>query len=109
MDAPDARAVVERLRRDACFPIRIEPRDERAAGRALTALPARGVRGRDLVAFTEELATLVEAGLPLDRALAILGELTPSPRLRTIAASLLEAVRGGASLGDAHAPHHAAH
>jgi general secretion pathway protein F len=105
MDAPDARAVVERLRRDACFPIRIEPRDGRAAGRAWPALPARGVRGRDLVAFTEELATLVEAGLPLDRALAILGELTPSPRLRTIAASLLGAVRGGASLADAIAQH----
>jgi general secretion pathway protein F len=63
------------------------------------------VRGRDLVAFTQELATLVEAGLPLDRALAILGELTPSARLRAVAGALLAAVRGGTSLGDALAQH----
>ncbi|HKZ04035.1 MAG TPA: type II secretion system F family protein [Methylomirabilota bacterium] len=105
MDAPDARTVVERLRQDACFPIRIAPHEDRAAPRAWALLPTRRVRGRDLVAFTQELATLVEAGLPLDRALAILGELTPSPRLRAITSRLLEAVRGGASLGDALAEH----
>jgi general secretion pathway protein F len=105
MEAPDARSVVERLRQDACYPIRIAPREERARTLAWPALTARRVRGRDLVAFTQELATLVEAGLPLDRALAILGELTPSARLRTIAGALLEAVRGGASLGDALAQH----
>jgi general secretion pathway protein F len=105
MEAPDARAVVERLRQDACYPIRIAPREERARALAWPALTAQRVRGRDLVAFTQELATLVEAGLPLDRALAILGELTPSRRLRPIAGALLEAVRGGASLGDALAQH----
>jgi general secretion pathway protein F len=105
MEAPDARAVVERLRQDACYPIQIAPREERARALAWPALTAQRVRGRDLVAFTQELATLVEAGLPLDRALAILGELAPSHRLRTIAGALLEAVRGGASLGDALAQH----
>jgi general secretion pathway protein F len=105
MEAPDARAVVERLRQDACYPIRIAPREERARALAWPVLTAQRVRGRDLVAFTQELATLVEAGLPLDRALAILGELTPSRRLRSIAGALLEAVRGGASLGDALAQH----
>jgi len=106
MEAPDARAVVEKLREDACFPIRIAPQEERARGGwSLAALRPRGVRGRDLVAYTQELATLVEAGLPLDRALAILGELTPSARLRAVTAALLTAVRGGSSLGDALAQH----
>src|SRR4029450_7710951 len=36
---------------------------------------------------------------------AILGELTPSARLRAVAGALLEAVRGGTSLGDALAQH----
>ena len=81
MEAADARAVVERLQRDAYFPIRVA-----AAGRARQ--PARARRGRtwaaagcasrDLLAFTQQLATLVEAGLPLDRALAILEELAPT-------------------------------
>ena len=106
MEAPDARTVVEKLREDACFPIRIAPREERARlALSLDALAPRGVRGRDLVAFTQELATLVEAGLPLDRALAILGELTPSARLRAVSGALLAAVRGGTSLGDALAQH----
>ena len=106
MEAPDVRTVVEKLREDACFPIRIAPREERARlALSLDALAPRGVRGRDLVAFTQELATLVEAGLPLDRALAILGELTPSARLRAVTGALLAAVRGGTSLGDALAQH----
>lgn len=106
MEAPDARTVVEKLREDACFPIRVAPREERARfALSLDALAPRSVRGRDLVAFTQELATLVEAGLPLDRALAILGELTPSARLRAVAGALLAAVRGGTSLGDALAQH----
>jgi general secretion pathway protein F len=106
MDAPDARAVVEKLREEACFPIHIAPHTERArASFSLAALRPRGVRGRDLVAYTQELATLVEAGLPLDRALGLLAELTPSARLREVTLALLAAVRGGASLGDALAQH----
>src|SRR2546430_14192462 len=66
MEAPDARAVVERLQKDAYFPIRVVPHAERARW------PGFGVSSRvsqrDLLAFTQQVATLVEAGLPLDRA-----------------------------------------
>jgi general secretion pathway protein F len=106
MEAPDARTVVERLRQDAYYPIQVAPKDAAPRRLRLVApLLSRRVRSRDLVAFTQELATLVEAGLPLDRALAVLGELTPSAPLRAITGALLEAVRGGASLGDALAQH----
>jgi general secretion pathway protein F len=56
--------------------------------------------------MTQMLATLFEAGLPLDRALAILEELAPSPRIRTIISDLLRSVRGGSSLSEAMAKHH---
>lgn len=112
MDAPDVRTVVEHLRREACYPIRITPRD--AAGEATE--PRRGeawrlprprrVAGRDLVAFTRRLATLLEAGVPLDRALAIQAELAPSERLRTITGDILREVRSGRSLAEAFAKHH---
>jgi len=104
MDAPDARAVIERLHREAYFPVRVTPQAERRAWRDLTL--SRGIRARDLLALTQQLATLVEAGMPLDRALSILEELAPTPRVKAVVADLLHSVRGGASLSDALARHH---
>jgi len=108
MEAADERSVVERLQRDAYFPIQVAPQRERSgmAGLARAGLGQRGIRGRDLVAFTQQLATLLEAGLPIDRALAIQEGLTASPRLRAIAGDVLRSVRGGTSLGEALAKHH---
>jgi type II secretory pathway component PulF len=105
MEAPDARAVVERLHRDAFFPIRVDAHEPRPRARGWTAARGR-VAGRDLVAFTQQLATLIEAGLPLDRALAIQAELAPTARLRAITGDVLRAVQGGGSLAAALAAHH---
>jgi len=104
MEAPDARAVVDRLQKDAYFPIRVAAQAERARWLAF-GVSAR-VSQRDLLALTQQLATLVEAGLPLDRALAIQEELAPSPRLKAIVTDLLNSVRGGSSLSEALAKHH---
>ena len=114
MEAPDVRAVIEQLQRDTYFPIQVVPRDpagrdvagDRAVRPSWAALASRRVAGRDLVAFTQRLATLLEAGVPLDRALAIQAELAPTDRLRAITNGLLRDVRGGASLADAFAKHH---
>src|SRR5258705_8089159 len=103
MDAPDARAVVERLQKDAYYPIKVTPHGERAP---LFSLGGSRVRQRDLLSLTQQLATLFEAGLPLDRALTILEELAPHPRVRTIVSDLLRSVRGGASFSEALAKHH---
>src|ERR1700675_4090796 len=103
MEAPDARAVIERLHRESYFPIRVAPHAER---KAWPTLGGRRVRQRDLLAMTQQLATLFEAGLPLDRALAILQELAPSAKLAEIITDLLRSVRGGSSLSDALAKHH---
>ncbi|HKW92352.1 MAG TPA: type II secretion system F family protein [Methylomirabilota bacterium] len=112
LEAPDMRAAVEQLQRDTYYPIEVTPRDS-AGGHArggalagLSALGSRRVSGRDLVGFTQRLATLLEAGLPLDRALAIQAELAPTARLRAIATGVLEDVRGGTALADALAKHH---
>jgi type II secretion system protein F len=108
MEAADARSVVERLQRDAYFPIHVAPQHERAglAGLKLAGLGQQRVPGRDLVAFTQQLATLLEAGLPLDRALGIQEGLAPNARLRAITGDVLRSVRSGTSLGEALAKHH---
>ena len=113
VEAADLREAVERLQRETYYPIRVVPRDAAApAASGATWRPARlpwrarRVAGRDLVAFTQRLATLVEAGVPLDRALAIQAELAPTERLRAITRAVLADVRGGASLADALGTHH---
>jgi general secretion pathway protein F len=113
MEAPDMRAAIEQLQRDTFYPIQVTPRDAGGANTggltrrpAWTALGSRRVAGRDLVAFTQRLATLLEAGVPLDRALAIQAELAPTDRLRTITSGVLDDVRGGTSLAEALAKHH---
>jgi general secretion pathway protein F len=104
MEAADARAVIDRLRKEAYFPIKVAAQGERAALFSLGG--GSRVRQRDLLALTQMLATLFEAGLPLDRALSILQELAPSPRVKTIVTDLLHSVRGGSSLSEALAKHH---
>lgn len=108
MEASDARAVVERLQRDAYFPITIDAQDQRrrVLGFAWPETGRGRVAGRDLVSFTQQLATLIEAGLPLDRALAIQAELAPTARLRAITGDVLRSVQGGSSLADALGKHH---
>src|SRR2546425_1661580 len=104
MEAPDARAVIERLQRDSYFPIKVAPHADRQSWLSL------GGSGRisqgDVLAFTQQLATLFEATLPLDRSLAILEELAPNARVKAIVADLQVSVRGGASLSEALAKHH---
>src|SRR5262245_9977213 len=104
MEAPDARSVVERLHKDAYFPIRIAPHEERQPWLRLPT--SSRVASRDLLALTQQLATLFEAGLPLDRALVILEELAPNTRVKGIVTDLLHSVRGGTSLSEALAKHH---
>src|SRR6476661_4118479 len=41
-----------------------------------------GGRRRDILFFTQELSTLLNAGIPLDRAISITGELTERPAFR---------------------------
>jgi general secretion pathway protein F len=55
--------------------------------------------------FTQELSTLLNAGIPLDRALAITGELTERASFRFIVLDVLRVLKGGRSLADSLATH----
>jgi type II secretion system protein F len=107
MEAADVRGVVERLQRDAYFPIKVAAQGERRSALGLSwPVPGTGrISRRDVLTFTQQLGTLVEAGLPLDRALVILEDLAPNPRLRAITTELLTGIRSGSSLAEAMAKH----
>ena len=59
----------------------------------------RGGR-RDVLLFTQELSTLLNAGVPLDRALSITSELTERPVFRTVVQDVIRVLKGGKSLAD---------
>ncbi len=62
-------------------------------------------RRRDLLFFTQELATLLNAGVPLDRALQITSELTERASFRLLILDVLRVLKGGKSLADSLATH----
>jgi len=59
------------------------------------------MNARDQAQFTHQLATLLAAGQPLDRALQFLLEQPENPRARKLIERVREAVRGGTSLSAA--------
>jgi general secretion pathway protein F len=64
-----------------------------------------GGRKRDVLFFTQELSTLLNSGVPLDRALSITGELTERAHFRFIVLDILRVLKGGRSLADSLATH----
>jgi len=70
-------------------------------------LPSFGKAGRrkDVLFFTQELSTLLSAGVPLDRALSITAELTVRPGFRFIVLDVLRVLKGGKSMADSLATH----
>ena len=68
-------------------------------------LPQRRVKSRTLAVFTRQLATLIDAGMPLLRGLKILQQQETNPRLKRIVGKVAEAIEGGGSLTEALAAH----
>jgi len=97
-------AVALELRRQGLTPLRVKA-GAAAPGRWRLPRWGGGRRSRDLVFFTQELATLLASGVPLDRALSITSELTERPRFREVLVEVLRTLKGGRSLADSLAAH----
>jgi general secretion pathway protein F len=67
--------------------------------------PGRRVKNRDLMIFTRELATLLRAGMPLDRSLQSLATLSSNQTLKESVGRVLAQVQAGKSLSEALAEH----
>lgn len=96
-------AVVERLQGMGLIPIRVEAGAAQVAGQVTSAGLFRRSRisQDDVAVFTQEIATLLKAGLPLDRCLDILIGLSANEAVRELMLQLREDVRGGAALSAA--------
>lgn len=68
-------------------------------------LERKTVKGKTLMIFTRQLATLIDAGLPLLRGLTVLAKQEPDLVLRKVIVSLAEAVQGGGTFSESLAGH----
>lgn len=113
IDAGDESAVIAKLRGMGFIPIRIE---HASAGKGLSRslsfnlklavpTPFSKVSSKDLLAFTQELSTLIKSSLPLDRGLSVVAEITDNEHLKTVTQELLKDVRGGKAFSEALAKH----
>ncbi len=64
-------------------------------------LSKKTINSNQLLSFTEQLATLVKAKLPVDHALRIFRDLSEHENVRNMSASLLEDVEAGSDLSSA--------
>ena len=100
MEGRDERAVVRSLHQLGYIPVRIAQAQERGGGGRFSFFSQR-VGMKNLLTFTQELSTLVSAGLPIDRSLQILGDLTENARLKGVVQDILGRIEGGNSLAEA--------
>ena len=102
MEAASDAEVAGRLQEQGHLPVEARLASEAGGDSAWRALfKPKPFAGQRLVQFTQQLATLLGAGQPLDRALSILLELPEDEAAKRTISDIREAVRGGASLSTA--------
>ena len=105
LEASSTATAVARLQEMGFIPIRAEEAGAANATSAATARAPLFQRNRltqdDIGVVTRELATLLKAGLPLDRAFEILINLASSPKVADLLGKIRNDVRGGAALSKA--------
>jgi general secretion pathway protein F len=104
LEAIDQETVLARLQEQGQLPIKVFSGED--SGGLLSReiqLPwkKKRVPQRDLLIFTQELSTLVKAGLTLDRSLSVLADLTENEYLSEVIHELLREIKGGKALSDA--------
>jgi general secretion pathway protein F len=102
MEAASGAEVASRLQEQGHLPMEAKLASEGGGESAWRALfKPKPFAGERLVQFTQQLATLLGAGQPLDRALGILLELPEDALAKRTITDIRDAVRGGASLSTA--------
>lgn len=104
LQAESERSALDSLGRMGVFPLQIESRDEDKAAARDQAAPrqvARSVKSADISLFTRQLADLLRAGVPLNRALHTLATQTTNLTLAETVRDIEKQVSGGTTLHEA--------
>jgi type IV pilus assembly protein PilC len=98
MEGSDTMAVASELRQQGLLVIDIK---EQSVAQKDILEPFKKVKLGDLVVFTRQFATMINAGLPIVRALYILSEQTENPKLKDVVVLVRKDVEAGLSLSEA--------
>lgn len=103
MEAPSRSAVMARLRQMQVRPIpsRIK---EKGKGFGFN-IYLGGVSTRELVVFTRQMATMIDAGLPLVKSLEVLSAQQTNPKFKNVLSLVKDEVESGSSFADGLAKH----
>ena len=98
IEAADQRAAIARLREQKLAVIEIKQggAKKKAKGK---------VHSKDIVIFSRQLSTLVNAGVPIVQGLSILGEQAESPAFQAVIAAIRTDIEAGLSIADAMKKH----
>jgi type IV pilus assembly protein PilC len=101
LDVPSRDEVIAFLRRSRMTPVTV-----REAPKALK-MPSwgGGIKTRDVVIFTRQFATMINAGLPLVQSLTILAQQTENQALKDVTKQVVYDVEAGNTLADAMRKH----
>jgi general secretion pathway protein F len=108
MEAASLDLVVLKLQEAGNIPL--HAKESGVGGFSLSSLRLgrRGMNAREVGEFTQQLSTLLVAGLPLDRSLQVMLELSESERVKRTVTEIRDRVREGGSLSDALEEQHGA-
>ncbi len=98
MEAPDNQSVVAALRKQQIMPIRVR---SQAKGLQIKLPIGNTVGEKDIVVFTRQLATMIDAGLPLVQCLEILGAQAEKAKFKEVIISVKEDVEKGSTFAEA--------
>jgi type IV pilus assembly protein PilC len=91
-------AVAHELRQQGLLVIDVK---EQTVGQKDILEPFKRIKLSDLVVFSRQLATMINAGLPIVRALYVLSEQTENPKLKDVIVAVCKDVEAGSSLSEA--------
>jgi general secretion pathway protein F len=96
IEAADEKTVLGKIKSSGAIPLEIKA----VAPKSLLSRFKFKTSTGDLATFTAELSSLLEAGLPLDRALNVLSEISENRSMKETVKSLLKSIRSGLSFSD---------
>ena len=101
-EAKNEAAVLAFLQADGLIPINVSQSGLKSAYLFSFKKNKDGLTQKDIGLFTKELATLLQAGLPIDRSLIVLMDLIEEDsKIHVLIKNVLQQVKGGANLADA--------